>query len=292
MGYESVDVYVKDDTGLAAPVEGMLVRVYDSTNTTFYTQDTTDADGHVGFTLWAQSYNLRFYKSGTQTPQPQAMVVVDAGVNSFDVSSTVFVHPLAVDPRLCRCSGHFRDITGAPRAYLDMQFIAAFAPILLEGDAVLSERRSIRTDTAGYACIDLIRGACYLVTVEGLEDEQRQVSVPDSGSANLPDLLFPVVEEVSFDVDGPHSLAVGATLELTPVVTTSAGVVLEGTARADVLWSSSDDSVLSVAPESETLTLRGIAAGSANLVATRRNQSIIRIPSSDIQGVPQAVTVT
>lgn len=290
-GYESVDIYVLDDTPLHSPVEGLLVRIFGEDNATFFTQDTTDADGHVGFTLWTQQYNLRFYKQGAQVQQPQLIDVIEGSTNSFNVYATVFVHPIANDPRLCRCSGFFRDITGAPHPWLDMHFLGQFSPILLEGAAVLSERRSIRTDEEGYACIDLIRGACYQVTVEGMEDTLRQISVPDAPSANLPDLLFTVVEEITFDPEGPYNVTVGSTLELTPTVVGSNGVPLEGTANADVHWYSSDDSVLSVDVGVDKITLLGVAAGSADLMAERRDQSIIRIPSIGIVGVPQVVTV-
>lgn len=289
--YESVDIFVEDDTPIKNPVEGLLVRVFDATGTTFFSQDTTDATGHVGFTLWTQSYSLRFYKEGVQVRQPQIIDVVEGAVNAFNVSATVFVHPISNDPRLCRCSGFFRDITGAPHPWLGMYFLGQFSPILLEGAAILSERRSIRTDKDGYACIDLIRGACYEATIEGFEDTLRQVAVPDSPSANLPDLLFPVVEEVTFDPPGPYSLAVGEILEVTPLVVASNGVPLTGTATADVQWLSSDSAVLSVGVTATTLVLTGMSAGSAELQAVRLNQSIIRIPSTAIQGQPQPVTV-
>jgi hypothetical protein len=292
MSYESIDVYVLDDTALHAPVEGMLVRVFGPDNVTFHTQGTTDVDGHVGFTLWTQEYNLRFFKFETQVVQPQVIDVVEGATNSFNAYATVFVHPLANDPRLCRCSGYFRDVTGAPLPWMELYVISNFNPILLEGAAVLGERRTVRTNESGYACIDLIRGACYQATLAGMEDVQRQVAVPDLPSANLPDVLFPVVEEITFDVEGPYALSVGVPLVLTPVVVTSSGVPLAGTANADVVWSSSDDSVLSVTADVDTVTLLGKTAGSAELVVTRRDQSIIRIPSTSILGVPQVVNVT
>jgi len=289
--YESVDIYVLDDTPLNDPVEGMLVRVFDSTGTTFFSQDTTDVDGHVGFTLWTQEYTLRFYKQGAQVSQPQVIDVLEGDTNAFTIYGTVFIHPIANDPRLCRCSGFFRDITGAFHPWLGMYFLGQFSPILLEGAAVLSERRSIRTNEDGYACIDLIRGACYEVTIEGFEDTLRQVAVPDSPSANLPDLLFPVVEEVAFNPPGPYDLSVGEILEVTPSVVTSSGVPLVGTALADVQWLSSDSAVLSVGTTATTLVLTGMSVGSAELQAVRLNQSIIRIPSTSIQGQPVVVTV-
>lgn len=289
--YQSVDVYVKDDSPAEEAVEGMLVRVF-GTSGDFFTQDTTDADGHVGFTLWSQDYELRFYKQGAQVSQPQLFTVSETEPNLFDVSATVFVHPLANDPRLCRCSGYFRTIAGGPHAGVDIHFMGEFNPILLEEAAVLSERVHIRTDGDGYACIDLIRGANYLVTIQGLENCQRRVSVPDQPSANLPFLLFPVVQEVTFDLSPPFSVAAGSTLELVPTVIGSNQVPLIGTANADLLWSSSDETVLSVGVESERLVLTGVSPGSAELQAVRQDNSIISVPNTGVEGVPQTVTVT
>lgn len=297
MSYQSVDVHVMDTTALQGPVEGMLVRVFDEANVNFITQDTTDVDGRVGFTLFTATYNLRFFKFGAQVPQPQVAVVQEpaAGeplLNAFNVFAEVFVHPIANDARLCRASGFFRDVTGAPEPNVDIHIIAQFDPIILEGSAVLSERRVLRTDKNGFACVDLIRCARYSAMVQGHEDVLRLIEVPDSPSVNLPDLLFPVVEAVTFDIPGPYNLAVGEKLELTPTVVGSNGVPIPGTASGDVQWSSSDSSVLGVATATTIIVLTGMVAGTAELIAERRNTSIIRIPETPIQGVPQTATVT
>lgn len=294
--YVSVDIYVVDDTPLAKPVEGVLVRVFDEKNIYFHNQDTTDVDGRVGFTLFTNIYNLRFFKFGAQVKQPQIIEVTAslAGtpqLNAFEVKATVFQHPVANDARLCRASGFFRDVTGAPQRFLDVHIIGQFAPILLEGAGVLSERRAIRTDADGFAWLDLIRFAKYTATIQGFEDTQREILVPDAPSVNLPDLLFPVVEEVALEPEGPYTLVVGQSLELTPVVLTSSGVPLSGTAPADVIWSSSD-SIFSLDIASDKLVLKGLAKGSAELRAERRNKTIIRIPDSAIGGVPQVITIT
>jgi len=289
--YQSVDVFVLDNTPAHEPVVGMLVRVF-STSGGFFTQEVTDADGHAGFTLWSQEYDLRFYKQGAQVSQPQRVSISETVANEFNVSATVFVHPLANDPRLCRASGFFRDISGAPQKNVDMSFMGEFNPILLEGAAVLSERRTIRTDGDGYACIDLIRCAKYLVTLQGLEDQQRKASVPDLPSANLPDLLFTIVEEIIFDPSGPYTMAVGEILDITPTVVGSNQVPLEGTATGDVRWYSSDETIISVSFDATQLHVLALAAGTAQILAERNDKSIISIPDSGIQGIPQSVTVT
>jgi hypothetical protein len=200
--------------------------------------------------------------------------------------------PIATDPRLCRASGYFRDVFGGPKQFLDLHFIARFSPLLLEGTAIVTERQHARTDKAGYVCVDLVRCGEYNVTLESMEDTIRQVKVPDSASVNLPDLLFPVVESVALAPVGPYAVAVGADLVLTPTVITSSGVPLVGIAEQDVRWYSSDPSVLAVMPSGTTVTLRGLAAGSAELRVERLDTSVIRIPDTAIAGQPVVVTVT
>lgn len=296
MTYEAVDVYVVENTPSKPPVAGVMVRVYDSTNRQFFTQDVTDENGRVGFTLWSQGYSLRFFKNGVQVKQPQVIEVIAPNpggvlVNAFEVKAVVFHHPIATDARLCRASGFFRDITGAPDKFVDLFFQPKFDPILLEDAAVLSERIHTRSDEEGFACIDLIRFARYSVTVQGYEGKERTIEVPDQPSVNLPDILFPVVELISFTPE-ISSMLVGESVTITPVVLGSNDVPLIGTATGDVVWSSSDDTILSVAVSSETITLTGRGVGTAQLLASRLDNSIIRIPNIPIMGVPVTITVS
>jgi hypothetical protein len=171
--------------------------------------------------------------------------------------------------------------------------MAKFAPILLEGDAIFTERIEIRTDEDGYACIDLIRCAQYDAIIENLEDKARLVSVPDAASVNLPDLLLPVVGSVTFDPPGPYDLVVGGPdLTVTPTVVTSDGRPLIGSALEDVQWGVADPATAVVMPTATTLVLRGLAPGATTLTATRLDKSIIRIPNTPIQGQPVAIDVT
>jgi hypothetical protein len=296
MGYETVDVYVKDTTPLTDGIEGVVIKVYDETGTSLFTESTTDTDGHAGFLLQSQKYSLRFYKYQIGFTQPQIIEVLDAPippvVNEFDVSGELFSPPAATDSRLCTASGFFRDVSGSPKRWLDMQFISRFDPILLEGSGVVTERQIIRTDENGYAQINLIRFGQYNVTVQDMEDTQRCITIPDAASVNLPDLLFPVVKEASLSPAGPYALAVDGTVEITPTVVTTSGVQLEGVATPDVIWGVADTAVASVALTATTVTIRGAAAGSTTLTATRRDQTIIRIPNTPIELGNVIVTVT
>lgn len=296
---EPVNVFIVDTSPVPIAIEGVLVQVYSEDGSQFFTQSTTDSGGQVGFLLPPATYSLRFFKNKVGFQQPQIMTVLKAPLppnppNDFNAVGEVFILPMAKNPRLCRCSGFFKDINGGPKPFLDMHFISKFDPLLLEGDAVVTERVRIQTDETGYASIDLIRFGMYEVTLEAMEDTPRLITIPDSSSANLPDVLFPVVGQVSLNPDGPYDLTVGAENELEVTVTsaTIAGVDLEGTSNVNISWKSSDESVFVVLVTNDNITLRGIAAGTAELTATRLDESIIRIPNTPIEGVPQLITVS
>jgi len=300
LSFEPVDIHVADQMG--SPIEDVLVKVYDPTGTTFYTQALSNAAGIASMLLETLDYSMRFYKFQAGFTQPQQFTVLAAPeTNSFNVLGEPFVLPIATDPRLCRCSGYFRDLDGSPKRYLDIHIIGQFDPILLDDAAVVSEEKHLRTDEKGYAQIDLIRGAKYwgrieslgaAMTTDGSATDLRCISVPDQASTSLPNLLLPIVGKVVPVPAGPYVLTVGGEITVTPKVYDSAGVLLEGTANADVQWKSSDGAILKVTVAQDTLVLRGIAPGTAQLLAERKDSSIIKIPNVPITGQPVDVTVS
>jgi hypothetical protein len=151
-----------------------------------------------------------------------------------------------------------------------------------------------RTDSDGYVQVDLVRFGQYEVTVEGLEDQQRTITIPNSPSVNLCDLLFSVVDRIDFDPPGPWDIGIGVDNDVTIGVTvrTSDGRILPGTAMQDVQWAVADPQVACVMPTDKTIVLRGLAAGTTTLCPTRWDQSIVRIPNPPIQGTPVGITVT
>jgi hypothetical protein len=289
VSYEPTDVFVKDQQD--EPIAGVLVRIYNPSGSVFFSQATTDADGHAGFLLATQQYSMRFYKFQATFAQPQMFEVLEAQVNAFNVVGEVFTPPISNDTRLCRCSGFFRDPDGSKQSFLDLHFYPDFSPIVVDGFGVVPRTVITRTDEDGYVSIDLFKGAVYRVTVEGMDAEERYIRVPDLAGTNLPDLLYPVVDHIIFDPEGPYSVAVGDELEVTPVVYDSAGTPLTGTGQSDVNWSMADTSIAGLSVGETSLTLRGIAAGATELRAARRDLSIIRIPDVAIEGQPIAVTV-
>lgn len=290
MSYEPCDIFIKDKSPFTKPVEGAVVRVYSEDGRIPFTQVTTDADGHAGFLLPSSAtYQLRFFKFGVSFQNPRYITVSESPtINTFDISVDLVTPPASSDPRLCIAYGYFRDVTGAPAPNVDVQFIAKFKPLLLDGSALLIERRTIRTDASGYAQIPLIRFGQYDVTMQGQEDYQRCISVPDAPNVNLPDLLFPVVAAVIITPPGPVVLAVNEQRMFPLVVLATDGNPVDIT---ELMWSSSDQAVMGVGISGSTLTLTGQAAGTAYVNAKRSNLSIIRIPDPGVLNIPIQVTV-
>jgi len=304
MALETVDILVQDDEVVPSPLDGVAVRVFDATGSTFITSGITGAPaatGHVEFTLDGGTpptqYSLRFFLSGASILSPQAIEVwtppasAPTGANNFVVSATVATLPVATDPRCCRVSGYIKDGACRPRSGVDMHFIPQFNPLIVDGIGVLGERVSHRTDVDGFISIDLWRDGCYLATIESHENIIRSIVVPDRSSINIMDLLFPLVEKVEYVPAPPWVIPVGTDLDVVPTVTSSGFQVLEDIANGDVLYGSDDESIVAVITSNDRITLRGVAVGAANLVVTRKDLSVIHVPDSGIDGATAALTV-
>lgn len=296
MSLEVVRIRVVDDTPTQAGIADVLVRIFDATNTYLLTQVVTNISGEVSATLNAPAtYAVRCYKDKVAIRQPQSLTLQSASLdNHFLVRGHVHAPPVALSTRMCCCSGFFRQPDNSPAVGHDIHFIPKFDPLLLEGNAMLTERVRIRTDATGYAQVELVRFGQYEVTVEGLEDQQRVITIPDASSVNLPDLLFAVVASIDFLPLGPWGIGIGVLndFSVTPTVRTSDGRVLPGTALQDVQWAVADPSIAAVLPTDKTLVLRGLSPGSTTLVPTRWDTSVVRIPNLPILGTPVAIHVS
>lgn len=309
MPFETVDILVQSDEVVPTPLNDVVVRVYDATGTTLLVQGTTGVlspAGHLDLTLPVDAppaptrYSLRFYAQGVAIGSPQAIDVYSpaslapTATNEFQVSGTLLTVPTSPDPLLSRLSGYVRTPSGRPKRGLDISFISEFSPLVASGTGVLGERVDVRTDENGYVEVDLFRSACYRATVESMEECQRIIAVPDRASANINYVLFPIVELIEYDPEGPFAMDVNDVLVLTPSVTATNHQLLIGIAHEDVEYTSSDPTILTVTQDAgnETITLRAIAPGTANLIVTRLDNSIVYVPPLAIENGSVAVTVT
>lgn len=305
MALETVLVSVNDDQIVPQPVNGVVVRVFDSTGTTFITEATTGLPlaGQVMFTLNGNgpvptTYQLRFFVNGGSIQSPQYIQVFSppslapTGANNFVVTASMFTLPSATNPRLCRASGYVWGPDGRLRRGVDLQFIPCFRPLVVDGYGVLGERVSTRSDEEGYVSIDLFRDGIYQVTIESHENTLRTVYVPDRSSINIFHLLFPIVVSVTYTPAPPLTVAVGANLDVTPVVTANDYRTLTGTADADIRWTTDDPNIAFVSTQPDKLTVTGVSAGTTTLRATRLDSSIVYIDDPGVNGGAISVTVT
>lgn len=289
MSIESVDILVVDTTLAANPLAGVTVKILTEDGTSVVAQPVTDADGLVNQLLPTGTYQVRFFKFGV-TFSRQLIKVLSVGSNQFRVRGEVYTYPQSTDTRICIASGFFRTPSGGLARGVDVHFIAKFNPLLLEDSAIMPERITQRTNNEGYMEVPLIRFGQYEATVEGMEDYQRVVCVPDAPSVNIGNLLFPVVDAITFDETGPFTAVAGEELTLTPHIFSSDLNEITNLV-SDVSWTT-DDPSLTVVANASTLTVKGTTAGTYQLSATRRDASIVRIPNTPIQGVPLTITIT
>jgi hypothetical protein len=320
MALETVRVYSIDEN--SDPLVGVLVQAYDSLDV-FVTQNTTvlvGAEAYCELMLDGSDapptdYTIRLSKTGVafdgllgdDSKTPQAIQVYSppsaapvTGTNNFEVQGQTFSIPAAVDPRLCRASGFFVDLSGQPMPNVDLHFTPVcynedqppLYPMIVDGLAVVSDKIFVRTDENGYLVIDLYREAELNVLVQGLEHSRRAVKVPDASSVNLIDLLFPVVTEIAFSPD-PLSVASSSYTDVTLTIRSTDGQTLDPV-NEDVIFTSEDEGVATIELIIETGKLRvmGIAAGSTTITAVRSDTSIVTFPEEPVTYTPLAVTVT
>lgn len=95
-----------------------------------------------------------------------------------------------------------------------------------------------------------------------------------------------------WDVGGPWTVAEGNELVLTPVVTLSSGVTVQGPAAEDLEYTVSDPLVASVSFTETELVVHGNAAGTTTLQISRRDTSIGVLPDPGISAGSLGITVT
>lgn len=336
----AVDVFIKDTETIPQPISGVVVNVYNSTTLAFITTGTSDSLGQASFllpgTVGGTVYELRFFKSGVVFDNPKSILVFEPIVvpstNQFDISGTVVTLPVATDPLLCRCTGQFVGLNGAPVPNTLVRVLAILGsgnltkppdspmappplvatlpplpnllsgfqvPKVIGGKMVSSDTMEVRTDINGRVSFDLIRNGQYNVSFAGEEDVVWCIIVPDRSSANFIDLIHPAPSSLAWDgTDAPGNVvtvAVGAT------ATVKFGAVFTNFQTysknlANILqFTNLDGAVADVVYDSGNgqLLITGRVAGSTSVtVAVLPNMTPARIPDYSITAATLAVTVT
>jgi len=304
-----VDIYVKDQGPVPAPISGVFVAALDPTTFALVATAMTDVNGRAAFSLPGTltpgtSYELRFFKLGVIFQNPKQILVEDPPVttNKYDMSGTLLTLPVATDPRVCRCTGRFMSFSNTPIAGATVRFMAKAesglqVPKIVDGNIISAESFASKTDADGFLTVDLIRTAQYYVTFSGEDDVVWNILVPDQSSANLIELIHPAPVLLKWDaLEAPLnavSVQVGETKVIPFIIVYSD---YEETAKGATRWIkfiNGDDTKMSVGYSDGQVSVEGIAVGVAN-VTTEMLPDLkpVRVPAYNITAPPLVVTVT
>ena len=161
-GSKQITVRILDT--LSAPLQGVQVDLYDSTNVNFLSRVWTGISGLVNLGLDPGTYALRFFKTGYGFTIPAMIVVtVDATVTFVGTGLIIVVPPSA--PNLCVVYGTVRDAGGQPISNAKVQAYAVTPQTIndtQESQAIVCTV----TDANGFFQLELERLAQVGFTIE------------------------------------------------------------------------------------------------------------------------------
>lgn len=291
------DVYVhcrSEIGGGGAALANVSVSLHLPNTYASITSGLTDADGIVFLGDQAVAeYELHITPPSGATIASgnlQKVEVLDADPHVFDVVVNDTALAVATDAHLCRCSGYFIDPYGVPVRDLTLRFSEAETalPNLIyyagqdRSHLLIPRVRTVKTDSDGFASIDLLREKFYGIYMEGYENISREIQIPDAASASLPDVIFPVVDGIEYTAVDVPDVITGTVLNYnTPTITLSVGQSAEFTVKTahrsnlkldgalDVLLTSSDTDVISITLTDSTLVVEALSAGTAEVEVAR-----------------------
>lgn len=305
-----VDIYVKDDSVSAAPIQNAKVGIYDPVTFDLVANEFTDSTGRAAFLLTSTvspgaPYEVRVFKAGVRFTNPSAIKVIEppptGATNRFDVVGTVVfaVYPPSSDPRTCRCTGYFLTMGNRPMAnvYVRVSTVADVpVPKLVYGGLIPQERMEARTNAEGKVSFDLIRGGEFFVTWGGEEDETRRIVVPNSAASNLIDLIHPAPTEFQWDpADAPGntvSVAAGVDKPVHGLLLFTSGQTTKLEFASFITATTSDEGVATVLLASDGVMIHGTGTGTCTIsLAVRPDLQPNRVPAIPFTYSPLTVTI-
>jgi hypothetical protein len=290
-----------DDALSPVAIEGALVRIYSEDGETFITELTTASDGRATTDLPEDTiYWVRFFKVGYAFDS-RATIEVDAALlNSFDVvGRDLTTYPSSTDPNRCRITGYLLNAAGVPSQNITLYFMLTGKPRVVGGRAMLPSKVYTTSNSSGFIDIELVRNGVYDAWAAGSDDEVYRIVVPDYGSADITELLFPELGTLTLSED-TLTLAVGetATVEIEALLTTRVPLPYEldngdsVSLRSIVDIVLGDTAIASYSVVENTITVTGVAAGTTEITVTELpDKFAIRQPADGMLSATCTITV-
>tara|TARA_B100000242_G_scaffold294072_1_gene274557 strand:- start:1025 stop:1900 length:876 start_codon:yes stop_codon:yes gene_type:complete len=182
VGLKTVTLTVNDGS---TNVPGVVLNVYDSTNSVFLATQTTDASGQAVVVLDQGTYKLRLYKSGVATTTADLTVGAAATQSAtVTVASTSISAPSSAS--VCRLFADFVKIGGA--AYANVVVTVENMYLATSSMSVVERETSHKSNSAGRVEFDAVRGMKLRISFE-TTTFVREITVPDAATANLLTLM-------------------------------------------------------------------------------------------------------
>lgn len=302
----SVDLFISTNDAVPTPLEGVQVSVFDpDSQLQLAAQGLTDAQGRASFALpgavEGKAYEVRVFKLGVAFGSQKRISVEEPSAtgNSFDIAGTPQVLPTATDPRLCRCTGRFVDLSNRPMADVAVFIVQAAEagfqkPKVLDGNMVAAQKLRAFTDPQGKVSFDLIRSGEYFITFAGEDDKVWNIKVPDRASANLVDLIHPVPVSLTWDEDTTSvSMAVGDQVVVSvSVLFSDFEVFTEGLSQW-IQFATSDSAVAVVALSQDKAVITATGIGTCSISARCSDQPSVpsHVPAPSLSSPLLSVTV-
>lgn len=184
VGARQIDITVED--GIATPIQGVAVDVFDVTNTYHLFRVYTGVTGEVSIAVDDATYQIRLSSSGYSFTVPETLVVtVDAAVTYVGTALGVVVPP--VDPALCKIYGSVDNAGGTDMAGCCVEAFAS-TPQTVGGWQKAAVVASTLTDASGYFEIELVRLTEVRFKIsdpDGNELFEQILTVPDAATQAL-----------------------------------------------------------------------------------------------------------
>lgn len=182
VGQRQIRIHVQD--GVAAPIEGVHVSIYDSGNTAFKTRGTTDPNGNYDVNLDDATYSVRLSLSLYGFASPETIVVTADGTKT--ITGTAFTAPTAADPGNCAVYGTIWDSEGNPMAGAQIDVYATTSPQFVDDITMGDRLGTTHTSAIGEFTIDLLKGAevRFVVADAGIDYTR---TVPNAASVAIED---------------------------------------------------------------------------------------------------------
>lgn len=278
-------IRVQDTSPIPAPIAGVLVRAF--SGSTLVTQAVTSAVGQAELALDPGTYVIRLSKYQTGFSNPYSIVVSATLANNFTISGDVLSAPISSDPNYCRCWGYFIDGAGQPfsgvavwlrplvveichtdQNALIYDDVHPGVPSVVGGRGIVaSAPLQLVTDETGLGWLDLPRLGKFIAQLRGAHTVTPiQITVPDSPSVNILDLLLPYPSVLISDPVSPVTMHPGESVRVTPTIYLSDGQQLTSLSYFEA--TSSDESVATVTKASNTVSVAAVGPGDAQILFT------------------------